>query len=132
MVADFMGQVNLLPGRVREMRNGVASIELAADLTVAAAGGEGLAVGGRVEVAIRPENIRLKPPPDAGAAAIASVTGHVFLGNLSEYQVALRSGPVLRVQAHPLQQLAIGDLVAVEIDGECSAFPRIRGETAPE
>jgi iron(III) transport system ATP-binding protein len=133
MVADFMGLVNLLPGRVRELRSGLASLELAADLTIAVPGAEGLAAGGRVEVAIRPENIRLKPPGDAGAAASATVTGHVFLGNLSEYQVALRSGPVLRVQTHPLQRFAIGDLVAVEIDGaQCSAFPRIAGETAPE
>jgi len=133
MVADFMGLVNLLPGRIREMRNGFASIELAADLTLAVTGGDGLAVGGRVDVAIRPENVRLLPPADTGPAAIGTVTSHVFLGNLSEYQVALRSGPVLRVQAHPLQRLAVGDLVAVAIDGtQCSAFPGIRGEGAPD
>jgi iron(III) transport system ATP-binding protein len=133
MVADFMGLVNLLPGRIREMRNGVASIELAADLTIAVAGADGLAVGGRVDVAVRPENVRLLPPPDTGAAAIGTVTSHVFLGNLTEYLVALRSGAVLRVQAHPLQRLAVGDLVAVAIDGaQCSAFPRLRGEGAPD
>jgi iron(III) transport system ATP-binding protein len=133
MVADFMGLVNLLPGRLHELRNGLATIELAADLTVAVAAGADLAVGGRVEVAIRPENVRLLPPPDAGPAAIAMVTGHVFLGNLSEYQVTLRSGPVLRVQTHPPQRFAIGALVAVAIDGsQCSAFPRIRGEGASE
>jgi hypothetical protein len=36
----------------------------------------------------------------------------------------------LRVQTHPLQQFKIGDQVAIEIDGgQCSAFPRVRGET---
>jgi ABC-type Fe3+/spermidine/putrescine transport system ATPase subunit len=107
MVADFMGQVNLLPGRVREMRSGIVTIELARDLAVAIAGGAGLAVGERVDVAIRPENIRLMPRPDAAAPAIATVTSHVFLGNLSEYQVALRSGPVLRVQTHPCSGLRL-------------------------
>ena len=36
---------------------------------------------------------------------------------------ALRSGPVLRVQTHPSQRFAIGDSVAIEIDGgACTAF----------
>ena len=59
MVADFMGLVNLVPGRIREMRNGVASIELTPDLTIGVSRVDGLSVGERVDVAIRPENISL-------------------------------------------------------------------------
>jgi hypothetical protein len=84
-------------------------------------------------VAIRPENIRLAPPPEPAAGTLGKVTNHVFLGNLSEYEVALPSGLVLRVQTHPLQQLKVGEPVAIEIDAtQCSAFPRIRGERTPE
>jgi iron(III) transport system ATP-binding protein len=131
MVADFMGLVNLVPGRIRDMKNGVASVELEPDLTVAIARADGLAVGERVDVAIRPENIRLAPPPHPAAtsvtATLAKVTNHVFLGNLSEYEVALSSGLLLRVQTHPLQQFKVGEPVAIEIDAtQCSAFPRIR------
>jgi iron(III) transport system ATP-binding protein len=123
MVADFMGLVNLLPGRIRDMKSGVATVELAGDLTVAIPRAEALAVGERVEVSIRPEDIRLAAPPGAVPDALATVTRHVFLGNLSEYLVALRSGPVLRVQTHPRQRLDVGAAVAVEIDGsQCSAF----------
>jgi iron(III) transport system ATP-binding protein len=136
MVADFMGLVNLVPGRIRDMKNGVASVELTPDLTVGIARVDGLAVGERVDVAIRPENISLAPPPHPAAetpAKLAKVTNHVFLGNLSEYEVTLPSGPVLRVQTHPLQQFKIGEPVAIEIDAaHCSAFPRIRGERTPE
>jgi iron(III) transport system ATP-binding protein len=138
MVADFMGLVNLVPGRIRDMKSGVASVELTPDLAVAITKVDGLAVGERVDVAIRPENIRLAPPPEPGAetlvkVTLAKVTNHVFLGNLSEYEVALPSGPVLRVQTHPLQQFKVGEPVAIEIDAtQCSAFPRIRGERAPE
>ncbi len=136
MVADFMGLVNLVPGRIREMKNGVASVELAPDLTVGIAKVDGLAVGERVDVAIRPENISLAPPPDPAAetpakVTLAKVTNHVFLGNLSEYEVTLPSGQVLRVQTHPLQRFKVGEPVAIEIDAtQCSAFPRIRGERA--
>jgi ABC-type Fe3+/spermidine/putrescine transport system ATPase subunit len=138
MVADFMGLVNLVPGRIREMKNGIAGVELAPDLTVGIAKVDGLAVGERVDVAIRPENIRLALPPDSAAkpppkVTLAEVTSHVFLGNLSEYEVTLPSGPVLRVQTHPLQQFKVGAPVAVEVDAtQCSAFPSIRGERAPE
>src|ERR1700730_5594487 len=136
MVADFMGLVNLVPGRIRDMKNGVAGVELAPDLTVGIARVDGLSVGERVDVAIRPENISLTPPPHPAAetpAKLAKVTNHVFLGNLSEYEVTLPSGPVLRVQTHPLQQFKIGEPVAIEIDAaHCSAFPRIRGGRTPE
>jgi iron(III) transport system ATP-binding protein len=142
MVADFMGLVNLVPGRIHDMKNGIANVELTPDLAVAIARLDGLSVGERVDVAIRPENIRLAPPPvpAAGTAAagtasatLGQVTNHVFLGNLSEYEVTLASGPVLRVQTHPLQQFEVGQSVAIEIDaGQCCAFPRIRGELAVE
>jgi len=138
MVADFMGLVNLVPGRIRDMKNGIAGVELTPDLTVGIARVDGLAVGERVDVAIRPENISLAPPPDPDAetpakVTLATVSNHVFLGNLSEYEVTLSSGPVLRVQTHPLQQFRVGEPVAIAIDAtQCSAFPRIRGERAPE
>src|ERR1700726_3346376 len=84
IVADFMGHVTFLSRRIRDMKNGVAGIELTPDLTVAVARIDGLAVGERVDVAIRPENIRLAPPPDPAAPTLPKVTSHVFLGNLSE------------------------------------------------
>ena len=138
MVADFMGLVNLVPGRVRDMKNGVANVELTPDLTLGIAKVDGLSVGERVDVAIRPENIRLATPPEPATetlakVALAKVTSHVFLGNLSEYEVTLPSGSVVRVQTHPLQQFTVGEPVAFEIDAtQCSAFPRIRGERTPE
>jgi iron(III) transport system ATP-binding protein len=133
MVADFMGLVNLVPGRVRDMRSGIAQVELTPNLTVAISRTDALAVGGRVDVAVRPENIRLAAPGEGVPGTPATVTGHVFLGNISEYEVTLLSGPVLRVQTHPLQQFKIGDAVALEIDAsQCSAFPRLRGEAVPE
>jgi iron(III) transport system ATP-binding protein len=123
MVADFMGLVNLLPGTVRAVRNGRGAVEIAAALTLDVAAPEGLGVGERVEVSIRPENIRLKPAGCAADGPIAKISNHVFLGNISEYYAAFASGQVLRVQAHPQQQLSVGEEVAVEIDAaQCSVF----------
>ncbi len=124
MVADFMGLVNLVPGRVRTAANGGGAVELARELTVDIANIDGLEPGEEVDVAIRPENIVLAPAADAEGMH-GKITNHVFLGNISEYYAALTAGPVLRVQTHPLQHFKIGEDVAIKIDAtQCSVFRR--------
>ena len=128
MVADFMGLVNLVPGKVRALANGGGTVELSPDLTLDVAALDGLKPGEGVDVAIRPENIRLTALAARGACAprkLAKITNHVFLGNISEYYATLSSGQVLRVQTHPLQQFKIGEEVAIEVEAtQCSVFRR--------
>ncbi len=121
LVADFMGLVNLVPGKVIDVRGGAGRIDLGAiALDIALPGG--IAVGENVDVVIRPENIRLAKPGN-GAAARAKITDRTFLGNITEYYAALDSGQTLRVQTHPQQIFAVDEPVAVEIDAaHCSVF----------
>ena len=80
-----------------------------------------------VEVAIRPESIRLAAPAAAGAPA--KISNHVFLGNISEYYATLPSGLTLRVQTHPLQQFKVGEACAIEVDATlCTVFRAGSGE----
>src|SRR5262245_44793876 len=121
LVAHFMGFVHLVPGKVVDVRDGVGKVE-ASDLKLDLALPGGLGAGDKVEVAIRPENIRLDKPQGNGAA-LARISDRTFLGNVSEYYATLSSGQVLRVQTHPLQMFAVGDTVAIEIDAaQCSVF----------
>jgi iron(III) transport system ATP-binding protein len=123
LVADFMGLVNLVPGTVRNLAGGGGTVELSPGLAVDVARLDGANVGDGVEVAIRPENVRLAPA--VAGAAPAKITSHVFLGNISEYYATLPTGQVLRVQTHPLQQFKVGDEVAVVIDAtQCTVFRR--------
>jgi iron(III) transport system ATP-binding protein len=133
MVADFMGLVNLVPGKVRSVGNGRGTIELADAFALEVAAPDGLSAGDNVDVSIRPENIRLGATATRGnGGKTAKVTNHVFLGNISEYYATLPSGQVLRVQTHPLQQLKVGDDVAIEVDAsQCSVFRRSAGDTVP-
>ena len=133
MVADFMGLVNLVPGKVRKVQNGAGTVEIAGDLVVDIGALDGASAGESVDVSIRPENIRLRAPSAAAAGGkLARITNHVFLGNISEYYATLPSGQVLRVQTHPLQHFEVGAEVAVEIDAkQCSVFRRIAGDPAP-
>ncbi len=120
VVADFMGLVNLVPATV----TGRNQVRLAngwiLDVPVPAAIGSGQ----RVEVAIRPENIRLQHLSGATLSHLpGKVTESTFLGSTVEYHVALGDGTVLRVQAHPTESFAVGDTVAFAIDtGQCTVF----------
>ncbi|HKA74471.1 MAG TPA: ABC transporter ATP-binding protein [Xanthobacteraceae bacterium] len=124
IVADFMGLVNLLPGTVITTQDGVATVQAAAwrlELPAPA----GARAGDAVEVAIRPENIRLAAANGQAGLIAAKISERTFLGSISEYLAELESGPVLRVQTHPLQRFAVGDRVAVEVDAsQCSVFRR--------
>ena len=63
--------------------------------------------------------------PAGTAARLATITNHVFLGNINEYYATLPSGQVLRVQTHPLQRFQVGDEVAIALDAaQCSVFRR--------
>jgi iron(III) transport system ATP-binding protein len=121
LVADFMGLVNLVPGKIVAAQNGVGTVEAAA-LRLDVPMPEGSALGDAIEVAIRPENIRLGPANGQDGVR-ATISDRTFLGNVSEYYATLESGQVLRVQTHPLQQFAVGEAVALKVDAtQCSVF----------
>ena len=122
VVADFMGLVNLLPGRVAEARDGIATIAADAGVTLAVPSTEAFSAGDPVDIVVRPENIRLRSA-DGAAGLAAQVTDRTFLGNICEYYVTLPAGQTLRVQTHPTEHFAPGDAVAVDIDAaQCSVF----------
>ena len=134
VVADFMGLINLLPATLIDRDAGQARLQTAAGWTMLADVPGAAVPGQRVEIAVRPENIRLQahtgadpgqPDPSRPdhTQQPATVRESTYLGNIMEYHVALGDGAVLRVQTHPSQQFAIGDKVAVSIDSSrCSVF----------
>ncbi|MCC6890916.1 MAG: ABC transporter ATP-binding protein [Hyphomicrobiales bacterium] len=122
MVADFMGLVNLVPGTVRERCDAGGSVEIAPGCAVSVADLRAFAVGDAVEVAIRPESIRLGAS-SASTGTGATISAHVFLGNLSEYYATLPPGLTLRVQTHPTQRFQVGEACTLAIDtAHCSVF----------
>src|SRR5262249_51467639 len=125
IVADFMGLVNLVPGKVVAARNGAGTVEVGSALRLELPMPDGTLPGEAIDVAIRPENIRLRAANGQDASPRATISERTFLGNVSEYYARLESGEVLRVQTHPLEQFAVGDAVRVEVDAtQCSVFRR--------
>jgi iron(III) transport system ATP-binding protein len=127
IVADFMGLVNLLRGRVVTAADGRGTVE-AGDLRLAVPLPADTRLGDAVELVIRPESIRLRAAAADRGGAVGTIRDRTFLGNISEYYAALASGQVLRAQTHPRQQFAVGDQVSIEVDAaQCSVF-RTQGE----
>jgi iron(III) transport system ATP-binding protein len=124
-VADFMGVVNLVSGRV---------VRAAGDASVVAVGGRNPVAlplpgdsreGAAVSIVIRPEDLHLAA--DGAADSPAGVPGRVievtFLGNLLDCAVVLEDDTRLRVQAHPRERLAVGQPVSVRFDtSRCTVF----------
>ena len=124
IVADFMGIVNFIPGDLRTGANGAPVIVVDGVEMPSLAGGN-LRAGDAVDLAVRPESVRISREPSATHRLAGTITERTYLGNLIEYWVQLRSGAVLRAQTHPVEQFAIGDEVFISIDAaECSVFPR--------
>jgi putative spermidine/putrescine transport system ATP-binding protein len=94
-VAGFIGNSNLLEGRLAEARTFIAGgtrIALAASYSRAGC------------LALRPETIRLAAPGTAGARAEATVKLCTYLGTVVEHLVALDSGADLIVRGPGIGQ----------------------------
>jgi iron(III) transport system ATP-binding protein len=122
-VADFMGTVNLVEGEVvRAPGDGQVAVSLldSPRLELSIKAPRPLQPGGRISLAIRPEDIDLAPEPNGPPARVEQAT---FLGNLNEYILSVAgtgaAAPlVLRVQAPAQQLLPEGAAVSLSIRGE--------------
>jgi putrescine transport system ATP-binding protein len=106
-IAEFVGEVNLIEGRVTEAGAAGTTIESEAAGILRAAAAQGVKPGDTVSVALRPEKIRIAR--DAAAAGGNRMTGEVvdigYRGDFSVYKVRLDSGFVAKVAAANMTRL---------------------------
>lgn len=95
-VAEFIGDVNTLEGRIVDMASDQIEIESApAGCRIRAGHGGDVLVGGTVWVAVRPEKLAISrtAPEDPGVNCMRGEVWDIgYLGNLSIYHVRLESG----------------------------------------
>ena len=112
-VADFIGGVNLLEGRVLSAHDGLIEIKSAEAGGTLVVEHPALATGSAVAIAIRPEKIAFAPPAATANRLDGRVLGVAYRGEASTYEVELASGRVLRVTqvntAPRAQPYAAGD-----------------------
>ena len=110
-VAGFIGESNLLAGRITSARDGHAEIELAGvGGALRAPAANGLSDGDEARLMLRPEHLRLN-----GTGRLeARVTERVYLGELTALRLALNSGEQLWLRQMAGQAPHPGDTVRVD------------------
>jgi ABC-type Fe3+/spermidine/putrescine transport system ATPase subunit len=121
-VAGFIGQANLLPGRILRSGGGEVEIELDGGGRGRAAAPAGLAAGQRVLLMLRPEQVSLAigACADGFAARLAAVD---FQGSAFRYALRREDGREVVVTLLPQHQLtgaAAGDQVWVSWEAPLS------------
>jgi iron(III) transport system ATP-binding protein len=124
-VAQFVGRVNLLDGRVVEIAGGTARIAALGGIIATKDVPRGILPGDAVQVVLRPEAIALERN-GADAALKASVLSRTFLGEKIEY--VLRCGDTTlqaaRYNAGPNEAIAEGSMVGVRLVEDAIAVLR--------
>jgi iron(III) transport system ATP-binding protein len=113
-VATFVGDADLIPGRADG--DGVATA--VGRLTTAGDGPDG-ALNGEVEVALRPERVRLRLD-GAGQGIVQEIT---YFGHDQLVEVGLEDGARVRSRMGPGRAFEPGDRVSVAVNGDVIAFP---------
>jgi putative spermidine/putrescine transport system ATP-binding protein len=113
-VASFIGQANMLKGRVVESRDGAATVE-AAWGRFSCCTSRPVAVGSLVTAMVRPEALRLTNGADRSDFSGRILARH-FLGNVVDYRIALADGTVISVQAMSAGALPAEGPVSIKVD----------------
>jgi putative spermidine/putrescine transport system ATP-binding protein len=109
-VAEFVGQVNIVRGTVR---NGTVATVFGA---VALPGPR--ADGSEVMLALRPEAVELLPQSSDGAGVPATIVSSYYSGSLVDYRLKLQDGSMVNVQTFPRNRFADGDAVLVHVPSD--------------
>lgn len=96
-VAEFVGDINLIEGRVSGRADGLVSLAAEGVGEIAAAGEADLARGATAWVAIRPERVRITRAREQDKNAFEGVVAEVgYFGAISVYSVRIANGALLK------------------------------------
>lgn len=99
-VASFIGKVNYLHGRVSHIVDGYSHVDSDVGICICPAP-DGVAVGARIVLAVRPEHIRIQdgvPEPGAGNRLSGAVVSSTYCGNVRQYLVKLTNQESLMIE----------------------------------
>ncbi len=112
-VADFIGDVNLVEGKIGSHDGEKYAIHWAeGQPPIVAAGPSGLATGTGCHFAIRPEKVAIsaEKPADKVNALEGRIHDIAYLGNVSTYHVELASGAVIKAQVANNRRISRRDM----------------------
>jgi iron(III) transport system ATP-binding protein len=124
-VANFIGSTNQLPGEIARIDGADSALVKTSDGEITCSLLEGLKVGSKVVVVVRPESINLHQQRPANCANMleGKIGAAMFLGEYVDCTVELGQNVLQTHQRYTLQ-VRRGDPVWVELPaGECMALP---------
>jgi iron(III) transport system ATP-binding protein len=121
IVADFMGLVNLITGRVVRAGGDEGIVAVGGEHPISASLPPDVVAGQTVQVAIRPESLRLIPASATDSSVPGRVVEVTFLGNIVDCHVTLEDGTRVRIQVEPGQTPEVGQRVGVRFDSRQSS-----------
>jgi iron(III) transport system ATP-binding protein len=127
-VANFIGSTNQLTGEITKIDGGEAAQVRTDDGEISCSVLEGLKVGSKVVVVVRPESVTLhqQKPPNCANLLEGKIGAAMFLGEYVDCTVELGKNVLQTHQRYTLQ-VRRGDPVWVELPaGECMALPADR------
>jgi putative spermidine/putrescine transport system ATP-binding protein len=111
-VAQFVGQVNLIPGKIAAKTAAEATIStMFGNVPVATRAGHD--VGASVTLSLLPESIELAAAGSQGVPG--RIVSRYYSGSLVDFRVALDPDLILHVQSFPSVRFVEGDAVAVRV-----------------
>jgi iron(III) transport system ATP-binding protein len=116
-VADFIGRVNFLEGRVLASGERALTVEIRGGTLEVPPARTAVRTGDAVTLVIRPETITLSPSPPPGRDGFAgTIRRAMYLGATTEYEIDWDGTTLLAVSGNPLAQgvLPEGTRVGVE------------------
>jgi iron(III) transport system ATP-binding protein len=132
-VANFIGSTNQLAGEITRIEGGTSALVKTGDGDITCSLLEGLKVGSKVVVVVRPESINLHQQKPAHCANMleGKIGAAMFLGEYLDCTVELGENVLQTHQRYTLQ-VRRGDPVWVELPvGECMALPAEQPTSAP-
>jgi putative spermidine/putrescine transport system ATP-binding protein len=124
-VANFIGENNTIDGIVESLGDGECRVALGGGLNTTARAVGLCREGGAVQVAIRPERIKLASAVQQAENRLrATVESRIYLGDHQRLLTRLDNGQILTVKIGPESTVLPGDVVALAWSaGDCRAFP---------
>jgi iron(III) transport system ATP-binding protein len=110
-VADFLGEANIVAGRLTEIAGDMGAVELAGHVVRVPHRGH---APGAVRLAIRPDAFRLAAGPD-GAGLAGRVVRAAFVGRVVEYSIETAAGELFAVAPGTEPAVAPGQAVRLAI-----------------
>ena len=98
IVANFIGETNILEATLLELQEGVAKYQIAEGGFISGKAESGLAINQTVKILLRPEKIRILTMEDHKDSMRGTIRQSMYLGTDTEYQVEIPGGKVLKVR----------------------------------